>query len=92
MTLSDHVKGVTKIGAGVPTILMAKEEREIVASMQALQEIGFGLTKELVGVVVRDYLKDQEGWPNPFRDGVPGRDNVENMTIFPSLWHHISLP
>ena len=25
-----------------------------------LQQIGFGLTRELVGVVVRDYLKDQE--------------------------------
>ena len=42
--------------------------------MQVLQEIGFGLTKDLVWVVVRDYLKDRPYRPNPFKDGVPGVD------------------
>ena len=74
-TLGDHAKrGLTRIGAGSPTILTENEEKEIVVSVQVLQEIGFGLTKELVGVVVRDYLKDQEFRPNPFKEGVPGRD------------------
>ena len=59
-TLGDHARrGISKVGAGSPTILTENEEKEIVVSVQVLQEIGFGLTKELVGVVVRDYLKDQ---------------------------------
>ena len=57
---SDHTKGkFHKIGAGAPTVLTAREEKEIVVTLQVLQEIGFGLTKELVAVVIRDYLKDQ---------------------------------
>ena len=59
-TLYDHTKGkFHKIGAGAPTVLTAREEKEIVVTLQVLQEIGFGLTKELVAVVIRDYLKDQ---------------------------------
>ena len=50
------------------------EEKEIVVTLQVLQEIGFGLTKELVGLVVCDYLKDQPFRPNIFCDGVPGKD------------------
>ena len=74
-TLGDHAKrGVDRIGAGSPTVLTENEEKEIVVSVQVLQDIGFGLTKELVGVVVRDYSKDQPFRPNPFKDGVPGRD------------------
>ena len=42
-----------------------EEEKEIVVSLQVLQEIGFGLTKELAGIVIRDYLKDQPERPNP---------------------------
>ena len=50
-TLFSHVKKqVGVIGAGHPTVLTNKEEEEIVAAIQALQEIGFGLTKELVGL------------------------------------------
>ena len=74
-TLFDHIKGCyKKLGAGAPTILTHEEEREIVISLQVLQESGFGLTKELVGVIVRNYLKDQPFRPNPFRSGVPGKD------------------
>ena len=84
-TLHDHIKGkVSKVGAGSPTILTEREEQEIVASVQVLQEIGFGVTKDLVGVVIRDYLKDQEFRPNPFRDGVPGKDWWHR---FMSRWH-----
>ena len=32
------------------------------------------MTKELVGVVIHDYLKDQPSQPNPFQHGVPGKD------------------
>ena len=61
-TLLGHVKkDVYAIGAGHPTVLTKREEEEIVAAIHALQELGFGLTKELVGVVIQDYLK-----ANPF--------------------------
>lgn len=49
-TLYDHTKGrLCKIGAGAPTVLTPGEEKEIVVTLQVLQEIGFGLTKELAG-------------------------------------------
>ena len=48
-----------KIGAGTPTILAPQEEKEIVVILQVLQKIGFGLTKDLVGIVICDYLNDQ---------------------------------
>ena len=38
-----------------------------------MQEIGFGLTREMVGNVVMDYLKDK-GRQNPFAHGKPGND------------------
>ena len=41
-TLYGHVKEqVTKIGAGAPTILTKEEEKEIVVSLQVLQDMGF---------------------------------------------------
>ena len=43
-------------------------------SMQVLQERGFGLTKDLVGKVIHDYLKDQPARSNPFQNGIPGQD------------------
>lgn len=73
-TLYDHIRGKRRIGAGAPTILSHREEQEIVLSLQVLQEMGFGLTKGLAGVVIRDYLLDQPFRPNPFKDGIPGRD------------------
>ena len=69
------IKGsISRIGGGAPTVLTEGEEKEIVVTLQVLQEIGFGFTKELVGVVIRDYLKDQPYRPTPFRDGLPGKD------------------
>ena len=74
-TVFDHLKEIhPNIGAGAPTILTPGEEKEIVITLQVLQQIGFGLTKELVGVVVRDYLNDQPLRRNPFHDGIPGKD------------------
>ena len=84
-TLYDHIRErVTKIGAGAPTILTKDEENEIVITLQVLQEIGFGLTKELVGIIIRDYLNDQPGRPNPFNYGVPGEDWWQQ---FLKRWH-----
>ena len=74
-TLFDHMKDLhPKIGAGTPTILTPQEEKETVVILQVLQKIGFGLTKDLVGIVIRDYLNDQPLRPNPFCDGIPGKD------------------
>ena len=75
-TLYDHTNEhkCVSIGAGAPTILSNAEEKEIVVTLQVLQEIGFGITKGLTGLVIRDYLKDQPLRPNPFVDGVPGKD------------------
>ena len=62
-----HISGeYSKVGAEASTILSSAEEKEIVITLQVLQEIGFGMTKELVGVIIHDYLKDQPTRPNPF--------------------------
>ena len=43
-TLFDHVSGKhLRISARAPTVLSPAEEKEIVVSLQVLQEIGFGL-------------------------------------------------
>ena len=84
-TLYDHIKErMTKIGAGAPTIPTKEEEKEIVVTLQVLQEMGFGLTKELVGIIISDYLNDQPGRPNPFSSGVPGEDWWQH---FLKHWH-----
>ena len=57
-TLSDHVKGkYDRIGSGRPTALTYDEEKEIVYCCQVLQEMGFGMTKEMVCAIVMDYLQ-----------------------------------
>ena len=73
-TLHDHLKSKSmKAGAGGPTVLTAAEEREVALTCLALADMGFGLTRELVGVVLSDYLQDHS-IPNPFTGGVPGKD------------------
>lgn len=73
-TLGDHVSGKSKrIHSGAPTILSPEEEKEIVRACQVMQSLAFPITKELVSVVVRDYLKDQ-GRGGHFRDYTPGPD------------------
>ena len=48
-TLHDHVKGrVNRVGVGALMVLTKEEKKEIVLSVQVLQEIGFALVKELV--------------------------------------------
>ena len=63
----------SKVGAGRPTVLTPAEEREIVISCQVLQELGYGLTREIVTEVIHHFLNDQ-GRPLPFKDGHPGPD------------------
>ena len=71
-TLSYHIisREYSIVGAGAPTIL-SPAEKQTVITLQVLQEIGFGMNKELVIVVIHDYLKDQQTRSNP---GVPGKD------------------
>ena len=73
-TLHDHISGKSsKVGAGGVTVLTRSEEREIALTCMTLADIGYGLTREVVGAVVHDYLHENS-IPNPFTDGVPGKD------------------
>ena len=85
-TLHDHLKSKSmKAGAGGPTVLTAAEEREVALTCLALADMGFGLTRELVGVVLSDYLQDHS-IPNPFTGGVPGKDWWRHfLKCWPSL-------
>ena len=79
--------GLSKsITAGHPTVLMYDEEKEIVATCQAMQDLGFGLTREMVAQVVSDYLQSI-GRPNPFHKGVPGPDW---WALFLKRWPQLS--
>ena len=74
-SLRDHFKNPgLKIGSGHPTVFSNSEEKQIVAALQALQEIGFGLTRDLASVVIHDYLADQPDRVNPFKDDVLARN------------------
>ena len=64
---------MNKVGAGRPTVLTYAEEKEIVVTCQVLQELGYGLTREIVAGVVCTFLKNQKR-QSPFKDGVPGQD------------------
>ena len=73
-TLHDHVTSQRKqVGKGDPTVLTHDEECEIALTCMTLADMGFGLTKVVVEVIVFEYLKDKS-IPNPFNDGVPGKD------------------
>ena len=52
-------------------MLTYEEEQEIVATCQAMQELGFGLIRAMVGEVVTDCLVSACR-PNPSCGGVPG--------------------
>ena len=67
-----------KVGAGRPTVLTPAEEKEIVVTCQVLQELGYGLTREIVTDVIHHFLKDQ-GWLSPFKDSSPGPDWVAGI-------------
>ena len=73
-TLYDHLKGKSRRRyGGHPTILTCAEEKEIVTSCQVLQEFGYPLTKDIVGIIVRDYITACRR-ENPFTDSTPGYD------------------
>ena len=60
-TLYDHLKGKSRRRyGGHPTILTCTEEKEIETSCQILQEFGYPLTKDIVGIIVRDYITQQK--------------------------------
>ena len=59
--------------SGGPTALALKDEQEIVLTCQVLAEMGFGLTRQVVERVVRDYIQEN-GITTPFPDSVPGTD------------------
>ena len=40
---------------------------------QVLQELGYGLTRAMVGDVISNYLTDLKR-PSPFKDGISGKD------------------
>ena len=87
-SLHDHISGKsTKRYGGPPTVLTKAMEKEIATTCVVLQELGFPLTKELVGVIIRDLLTDM-GQQSPFKDGIPGRDWWER---FLSRWPILSL-
>ena len=73
-TMADHVQQRRmKVGAGRPTILTQSEEKEqVVVTCQVLQRMGFGLTREAVGIVVQDYIRDY-----PERAGMFGSSGPE---------------
>ena len=73
-SLHDHLSGKsTKRHGGPRTVLTPAIEKEIATTCIVLQEFGFPLSKELVGVIIRDLLNDS-GQENPFTDGTPLRD------------------
>ena len=70
----DQCVGVSKsITAGHPMVLTYDKEKKIVEICQAMQDLGFGLTQEMMAQVVADYLQSIRR-PNPFHNGVPLRD------------------
>ena len=72
-TLLDHVsRKYEQVGKGGPTVLTSIEEREIALTCD-IRRHGFCLTKDLVEVVLFEYIKEQQ-IPNPFHNGIPGRD------------------
>ena len=73
-TLRRHVSRLAvQLPVGIPPVLRAHEEAEIVKTCQIFAEWGFGLTKSDITYVVADYFIQSKG-KNPFRDDVPGND------------------
>ena len=73
-THNDHCSGThTKIGAGALTALPEAIEKQIVMTCQILAKIGFAMSRDLVEVVVREYVT-KTSITTPFTNGIPGRD------------------
>ena len=60
---------------GRPTVLSKEEENEIVITCQVLQEMGFGMTREMVATVIMEYIRDK-GLQSPFTNDKPGNDGI----------------
>ena len=72
-SLHDHLTGKSTKRFGGPQLALPCEiEKEVVESCYALQELGFPMTKEMVGVIIHDYL-EETGTPSPFINNTPGR-------------------
>ena len=85
-TVTIHAIGKSnKVGAGRPTVFSPTEEREIAVTCQVLQELGSGLTREIVTDVIHNFIKDQRR-VSPFKNGYPGPDWWQSfMGRWPSL-------
>lgn len=57
---------------GRPTILTPQEEKELVVTCQVLQQMGFGVTREILSSVVQDYLHDHLERGRYFGGNAPG--------------------
>ena len=72
-SLHDHLNGKSTKRFGGPQLALPHEiEKEIVESCFSLQELGFPMTKDMVGVIIHDYL-EETGTPSPFINNTPGR-------------------
>lgn len=65
-----HVGKSMKRYGGRPTVLSQQEEEEIVITCQVLQEMGFGMTQEMVANVIMEYIQDK-GLQSTFANGKP---------------------
>ena len=72
-SLHDHLSGKSTKRHRGPTTVLTPAIEEIATTCIVLQEFGFPLSKELVGVIIRELLNDN-GHENPFTYGTPGRD------------------
>ena len=80
-TLHDHLSGKSsQVGAGGLTVLSVSEEQEIAVACMTHADMGFGLTREVVGGIVHDYLHENS-IPNPFTNGMPGEDWWQRLTF-----------
>ena len=75
-TLYGQTSGMHKrVGSGAPTVLSHHDEQEMVLTCQVPAEMGFGVTRKLVEVVVADYVQENNIL-TPFTDGKPAGGNV----------------
>ena len=72
-TLMNHLKDYRSGPVGRPTLLTSDEERVIVHALIKLGEWGFGVDRNAVQCIVKDYLQGV-GREHSFQHGKPGID------------------
>ena len=83
-TLHDHISGRhEQVGKGGPTVLTSTEEQKIALTCTSLGEMGFGLTRDLVEIVLFEFIKEQQ-IPNPFQSF---RQRNGHVNLFARLRH-----